>query len=291
MTSRTGGQSRRACRPPVSLMAKSFCTAAILAFALLWAGAPLAATISVPGDFKSIQEAVDAAAPGDEIAVGQGLYRENVLIEKPLVLRSVAGPSVTMVQARDEKLPSIKVSGTGDVTVSGLSATGSAVAGIMLSSATGVVVEGCQATDNFSGIVMHSTTGSAVRGSVANSNEQYGLYMEKSHGNTIAGNTASLNSDKGFFISNSNDNAVVGNSVNLNTWDGLMLYASTGNTVTDNKVLRNTYGLVISESVNNELDRNTTLPNLFLIMPIFLVYLGIVSYLVQKNLLKAIYKE
>ena len=115
--------------------------------------------------------------------------------------------------------------------------------------------------------------------------------MEKSHKNTIERNTASLNQDKGFFISNSNHNTIASNSVNLNSWDGIMRYASTGNIVKGNKTLRNTYGLVISESPGNELSDNTTVPNLFLILPIVLIYLGVVSYLVQKSLLKAIYKE
>lgn len=273
-------------------MAKAFWTTALLlASIVLWIDESRAAIIHVPENHKSIQEAINAAAPGDEVIVGQGLYRENVLIEKPLVVRSSAGPSMTMVQALDENLPSIKVAGTENVTISGFSATGSLVAGTLLSDAKGVILTNCRFTDNFSGIVMHGTAGSTLKANISNSNAQYGVYMEKSHNNRIEENTSSLNNDKGFFISNSNNNTVTGNSVNLNTWDGIMLYASTGNTIANNKVLRNTYGLVISESNGNEIAGNTTLPNLFLIMPIVLIYLGIVSYLVQKNVLKAVYKE
>lgn len=273
-------------------MAKAFWkTSVILASVLFWAGASGAATLRVPENFRSIQEAVNAALPGDEIIVGQGLYKENVLVTKPLVLKSSAGPSMTMVQALDENQPSIKVDGVQDVTVSGFSATDSLVAGVLLSNSRNIVLTASQFTGNFNGIVANGVTDSAITGNISNSNSQYGLYLEKSHNNRIVENTASLNKDKGFFISNSKGNTITGNSVNLNTWDGLMLYASTGNTVVDNKVLRNTYGIVISESVGNEVDRNMTLPNLFLIMPIVLVYLGIMSYLIQKNILKAVYKE
>jgi len=273
-------------------MAKAFWTTAFLfASLLLWPQASRAAIIHVPEDHKGIQQAVDMAATGDEVIVGPGTYRENILITKPVVLRSSAGATSTIIEASDEGAPAIKVDKTSGVKILGFSATGSQVAGIFLAGSTDVAVSDCLTAGNTSGIVMNRTTGSSIIGCVSNSNAQYGLYMEKSHDNRIERNTASLNQDKGFFISNSNNNTIAANSVNLNSWDGIMLYASTGNTVTGNKTLRNTYGLVISESPGNEVSDNTTVPNLFLILPIALIYLGVVSYLIQRNILKAIYKE
>lgn len=273
-------------------MAKAFWTTAIvLAASVLWPTAPRAAVIHVPEDYKSIQQAIDAAAPDDEIIVNAGVYKENILIEKTVALKASAGPSSTLVQAADESKPSIKVNKAVNATVTGFSATGSLAAGVLMSSASNITLTDCRFTDNASGIVMHGTTNSTIKNNVSNSNDQYGLYMEKSHGNRVEQNTASLNRDKGFFISNSNGNWILNNSVNLNSWDGIMVYASTENTITGNKTLRNTYGIVISESNGNEVSENTTIPNLFLILPIALIYLGVVSYLLQKNILKAVYKE
>jgi hypothetical protein len=59
---------------------------------------------------RVIQEAVDAAAPGDEIVVTNGTYASGgravgtnalvnrVAVEKPLTLRSANGPEVTLIQ-------------------------------------------------------------------------------------------------------------------------------------------------------------------------------------------------
>ena len=56
---------------------------------VLATGAALAAdTLRVPGDFKTIQAAVDAAKPGDTVVVAPGTYRERVRLKSRVVLRS-----------------------------------------------------------------------------------------------------------------------------------------------------------------------------------------------------------
>lgn len=58
----------------------------------------LAATIHVPGDYLTIQEAIDAALPGDVIVVAPGCYRENVDFHgKGVKVRSRDGPEVTIL--------------------------------------------------------------------------------------------------------------------------------------------------------------------------------------------------
>ncbi|MBZ0220572.1 MAG: right-handed parallel beta-helix repeat-containing protein [Candidatus Methylomirabilis sp.] len=250
-----------------------------------------AATLHVPGDYRSIQEAVDAAAPSDAVVVKDGVYIENVEIMKPLTLSSSNGPAAVLIQAERPDLPAIKVSGTSDVTIAGVSGTGSKAAGILVSGSSNVTVTGNVFTKNGTGIMLSGTSRSVVSWNESSSNAQYGLYMEKSDENRVVSNSSTLNKDKGFFISYSNGNEISGNEVNLNTWDGIMVFSSNNNRITGNKTLRNTYGIVVSESKGNELEENTTLPNLFLILPIVLIYLGIVSYLAQKNILKAVYKE
>lgn len=55
-----------------------------------------AAVINVPGDFPTVQEAINAAACGDEIVVAPGIYNEIIdFLGKAITVRSSGGPDVT----------------------------------------------------------------------------------------------------------------------------------------------------------------------------------------------------
>ncbi len=55
-----------------------------------------AATINVPGDYATIQEAIDAASPGDTINVAAGTYYENITLKDGVEMLG-AGAGVTII--------------------------------------------------------------------------------------------------------------------------------------------------------------------------------------------------
>src|SRR5260370_34055038 len=70
-----------------------------LAVALLSAVSVAAAELHVPGDFATIQAALDAAQPGDTILVDPGTYRENLRFNgKNVTLQGTDGPGGTTIQ-------------------------------------------------------------------------------------------------------------------------------------------------------------------------------------------------
>ena len=73
--------------------------------ALLGTGSAHALTITVPGDFDTIQEAIEAAANGDDIAVGPGTWTSDTeqIIDfegKQIRVYSTDGPEVTILDGR-----------------------------------------------------------------------------------------------------------------------------------------------------------------------------------------------
>jgi uncharacterized repeat protein (TIGR01451 family) len=91
--------------------------------------------IAVPGEFATIQQAIEAAADGDRVVVAPGVYRENLnFLGKAIVLESRDGPEETIVDAG--------LNGPGVSFVSGEPASASLRGMHIRNSTRGVRVEG-----------------------------------------------------------------------------------------------------------------------------------------------------
>lgn len=250
----------------------------------------LISTILVPDNYKTIQEAVSAASPGDTILVSEGTYQENIVVTKPLAIRSRKGAEHTTVRAAVPAEPVFKLSNVDGAEVAGFTATGSLLAGIYLNNSTNTAISGNRAIKNSTGIFLHASGKNRLTGNSADSNGKYGIYLEASHGNSLLKNNANTNNDNGIFLSYSNDNNLTDNNANLNVWNGVLLWDSRNNTLKENRTWRNRFGIVIGEGNNNSLVNNSTWSNIYIIMPLVLVYLGIISYLIQKRILRTIHR-
>lgn len=250
-----------------------------------------AAIIYVPGNFKTINEAVKNASPKDTIIVSSGNYVENIVITKPLTIKSSKGPDASVVHALIKNEPVFKISNVDEAAIIGFTATGSEVAGVYLDNSNNVKLLDNKTKYNGSGVFLYSSHNNTVANNIADSNEQYGIYLESSNGNTIEKNSVNSNKDRGIFLNSSSRNNMTNNNVNLNAWDGVFLWASHNNILKDNKIFRNGYGIVLSDSNNNALTGNSTWSNIYIILPVVLIYIGIIVYLLQKNLLRFLYRE
>lgn len=73
----------------------------------LFVAAPLFAdTLHIPSEYSTIQEAILAAEPGDQLLVAPGTYTENLdFLGKDIILESSDGPEVTVIDGSDPAIP------------------------------------------------------------------------------------------------------------------------------------------------------------------------------------------
>lgn len=199
-----------------------------------------AATIHVPGDYPTIQAAINAAASGDTILVAPGTYPENINVKKSLSL--IGGDKDTTV---------IDGGGSGTVawvTADAVSISGFTIqnsggqwpdAGLLLNNTGGhdisgniiknnmMAIHGSDSSDNviagnriadssFRGVAMYSYTTGCANITFSNNeftNNKSPVYLESSHQSVIDGNTFSGSYDSGIVINDSDNVAITNNTL------------------------------------------------------------------------------
>jgi serine protease len=136
-----------------------------------------AADIHVPGQFPSIQAALDAAAPGDTVLVGPGEYTESLnFLGKDVRVQSTDGPAVTTIRVVGGTAVRIGPAGA----FVGFTVTGAAVAfgsGVEVSGA-GTLVQG----NVFVGNLSSGGDGAAIGGTAASPTIDRNVFRHNSCG-------------------------------------------------------------------------------------------------------------
>ena len=212
-------------------MFKACCTVAVVCVAL--SGTAVADILHVPGDYRTIQEAIDAAMDGDEVQVHSGTYNEAInFLGKAITVRSSDGPQVTIIDAQQTGTVVTYYSGEGpDTVLEGFTVTGGTgtdlfgggdfVGGGMLNLFSNPTVANCTFSGNTAafGGGMYNSGGSPT---VTNC--------------TFSGNTASGFVSRGGGMYNSVSNPTVTNctfSGNTADYGGGMYNSSSNPTVTN----------------------------------------------------------
>ncbi|MEK7880476.1 MAG: NosD domain-containing protein [Deltaproteobacteria bacterium] len=247
-----------------------------------------AGVINVPSDAKSVQGAVEAAAPGDTIIVSDGTYIENVLIKKPLVIRSKNGNSSTIITAKDSGKAVVKIDGVKGGEFFGFTLKGSSMAGLHVYGSSGVKAGSILATGNYAGIFIEESSGGVFFENTASGNTD-GIVIQNSQDNVFEKNHADSNAEKGFVLVSASANRLESNTADSNYWNGITLWSSHSNVLRNNTAYKNTYGIVMSESENNELEGNKVMRRLYFLLPVALIYIGVIIYFIERRLLLMYY--
>jgi len=185
-----------------------------------------------PADFRSIQEAINAARhPEDIVRVHNGTYRENVVANKTLAL----------------------VGENSDTTIID--------EGGVLIIANNVSVSGFTIR-NFAGVYISHSYGSAVNGNIISGNWYgAGIYIEYSNHIHIENNILTLNNppwQSGIItITDSRENVILANEIyNIEQSHGIALERSSGNIISGNNITGGYGGVALIDSNDNILSNN-----------------------------------
>ena len=218
--------------------------ALILCAALAVPASAATLTVGAGGQFKTIQQAVDAAKPGDTVLVAAGTYTENIVVNKSLTIAAADRSARPMVEAADSGKDVFLLTSPG-VRIDGLALVGGA-SGVEIQHTSNCVVTNCTVNGSVFAVYLASATANLVSNNNLNNNG-YGIYLDASSGNTLSGNSALKETGGGGKATYS---------------DGIYLYYSDSNTVTENNLSANhVYGISLFHSSGNDISNNTITAN------------------------------
>ena len=220
-------------------------------------------TITVPDDFATIQEAVDAANAGDIIFVRSGIYNETVTIRKDGLVLTGENKDTTVIDGGGGDVPAVLVVSAENIEVNGFNmqngyegielhqVTGITISGNMISTSrfgvgssrsSEVTLSGNTLTGNEDGIYLWDVSSFSVSGNTITNNTNNGISIIVSSDCNFSGNMITGNANNGVSIGSSSNCTVYGNRFADNK-DGIRFYSSEQITVTENTITDNEYGI------------------------------------------------
>jgi len=228
-----------------------------------------------------IQNLIDNASDGDTINIPNGIYYENIVIDKSINLIGENKDTTIIDGGLDGDVVTISADwvnitgftitngfsppffGAGILinshynTVSGNNLIDNYYCGVGVSSSSGSnTVSDNTISDNGDGIIIWGSSGNTITGNSISDNK-YGIYLSSTNYNIITGNTVHSTSGDGISIHGSDYNIITGNIISSNTWKGIKIDASSNdNIIYHNNLIQNNQN---ADDESNNIWINSTL--------------------------------
>ena len=205
-------------------------TLLVILFSVAWAFTAqegnASKTLVVPTDYPTITQAIDHASQGDVITVKQGIYNENLRINKTITLQGENNQNTVIIGKGGPDQPAV-----------------------LTLAATGIIVEG---------FTIQSTNSSIP--SQVSSKTAFGINIQ-GDGCTITNNII-RNNYHGIFCACQSYTTITNNIITASIKDGIRFYSGTLNTISNNTIVSNAVsGIALGGYTNtvsdNILQKNT----------------------------------
>jgi parallel beta-helix repeat protein len=221
-------------------------TLTIILFSIIWMfniqTSHASNTLTVPQDYPTITSAVNHASQGDVIAVKQGVYHENIEINKSISLQGEDSKNTIIIGNGGSNEPAVLTLAAADIKVSGFTIQ-SVNSFIPTQNALGINIQGDNCT----------VTGNVIK------NNYIGIFCALQSSTTITDNVITLSIKDGIRFYSGTLNIISNNSIVANAVSGIALGGYL-NTVRGNNLQNNFRGLGLGASYSIVFD-NTIVSN------------------------------
>jgi len=228
--------------------------AALSAFFVL-APAAGAATVAVPADQPTIQQAVDAANPNDTVSVAAGTYHEDVTVTKPLTLQGAGSGSTTVSGVIGGVRSATFTVSASNVTIDGFTITrdgndaanwsngslNSAGVAILGQALTGLVVSDNVLSGNRTAIDINNSSGNSVLRNVIDGNRTGLVFRNQTDNTSVVNNAITNNYTLGIVF------------LDASSGSNSPLQQAAGSTFANNKISGNWYAQVVDRQTGGSL--------------------------------------
>jgi parallel beta-helix repeat protein len=173
--------------------------------------ATAANTIKVPNEYSTIQQAINAAAPGDTILVAKGYYYGHVVVNKTLTLLG-EDPQTTVIEYFENDTVYVRAS---NVYISGFTIKNCRIYyGIWVEPiwSTGITIKNNIIVNGSVGVGIQFSTNTVVEENIITKSD-YGIRLYRCSSNTFAMNTIINNTFNGIHVLSSTDNYFYKNNI------------------------------------------------------------------------------
>ncbi len=215
-----------------------------------------------PGNYTSIQSAINDAPSNTHIYLYNGTYNETLTINKPLLLTG-ENPQTTVLHGQQKdsviRLNSDYITITNLTIHHGRNQFPEASIAIYSNHNT---VTNTILNNSYYGIVLIHASYNKIHNNHIHDNHQCGIYFSKAKNNQLTHNIVDTQPFNGFGIYDFSDNNLIANNTFLNNQlYGVNIRDSYNNKIIDNTMINNSYGLHIPQPQFQTIFENNTYKN------------------------------
>ena len=192
-----------------------------------------------PGNYTTIQSAINAAVNTDTIYVYTGTYNENIVVDKSILLLGENRNTTTIVGNNLEA--TVEITGES-IILQGFTIKNDGSQDGIYTSTSGHTFMDNIFTITSRGIHLYFSSENTITTNLFYDNSKSGVYVEVGENNTISENEFYDNTDEALYLTGCGSSNIESNAIH-NNGKGIHAYQANGNIIRNNVIESNSYGI------------------------------------------------